>query len=254
MSKTKATTMPGGAPLKSKRKSSKSSAKSGAGKSPSKKARTSSKGSSATATKSKSCKPGSEVNPETGRCRVSCKPGYVRNPDTGRCKKIPRAQEPESDSWLDKKIPQGYTPAGNVKTTTARKVGEKVITGAVNDATRRLVDAGIKKYEKGGFKGNLKTVAAAILPFAAKVLKGLAWDAATLGAPLAVLYIGHAAEKAADADRRQAVQIAAYNTVDEIMKKAYLTPDQHRALRAQFEAFYLKQAKDLAFLNSHGGR
>ena len=203
---------------------------------------------------SKGCSPSQEINPETGRCRAKCKPGYERNAETGRCRKLAAGDDPNA-SWLDKKIPQGFTPSGNVKTTTARKVGEKIIVQSVESATRSLIDAGYKKYANSKtFKENLSLIATGFLPFAAKVLKGLAWDAATLGAPVALLYIGMAAEAQAEKDRKVQVQIAAYNTVEQIMQKTYLTPEQARALRAQYEAFYLARAKDLAFRNSHGGR
>lgn len=183
------------------------------------------------------CKPGYEL--VDGKCKRKCK--YGRG-DDGFCNPKPKSKKPPPPpKGKDKKPPP--KPKKQPK-SDAEKIVDRVVTTAANNAARKVADKLTDSLSRGTLQADLialaKGAAGLALPFLRSVTPAVF---AALGS--AVVYLSVQAAKGQAQKDAEVAALKAFNVVDGIHKKNPLTPDEHRALRAQYTSYFLNQTQTL---------
>lgn len=249
--------MPGGAPLKKKRKKPASKKTTGK-KSSTARASTKASKSSSSSTKRKPSAPapskGKRDTSSSGarkkpREKPPCKYG-PRDAD-GYCPKKPKATKAtkpeEKKGLLDKPIPQGYTATGKKRAPTtvrkeAKKVLEKAVTETATEAAKRTYAAYKKDPER--FKGAAAELIATMTKWG--------FLGAVIAGTIAVgLKVGTGAREERDAEAERRAFDALTRVKSDLIKRGQWKQEYASMLIPQYREFFRTQ---LSRINQSGGK
>lgn len=181
------------------------------------------------------CKPGYEL--VDGKCKRKCK--YGRG-DDGFCNPKPKSAKKGPPKGKDKPPPK---PKKQPK-SDAEKIVDRVVTTAANNAARKVADKLTDSLSRGTLQADLIALGKGAAALALPLLRSIT-PAVFTGLAGAIVYLAHQAAKGQAAKDAEVAGLKAFNVVDSIHRKNPLTPDEHRALRAQYAAYFLNQTQTL---------